>query len=175
VSVNLFFAALPTPELQPAIAELGLRLARAHGLKGRLIAPERLHVSLASAHAPHLSLQDAIWRAQALATTIRGAPLPLRFDVSGSFRGGDRHPFVLRGEGMSELAAFRALLCRSMRSAGFEVSSSFTPHMTLLWADRCVEDHPVAPIGWHVPAFVLIMSLVGEGTHIRLGRWPLTS
>lgn len=109
-----------------------------------------------------------------LTPEMRRAPMPARFDVAGSFRNRARHPFVLRGEGMIELADFRDRLRRAMQGAGFAVASGFMPHITLLWADRCVEqDYPVAPIAWRIADFVLILSLVGESTHIRLGHWPL--
>ena len=170
--MRLFFANKPSLELRLALAEFGGRLCRAHGLEGLSIDPGRLHVTLASAWAGHLSLPEAIWRAQALAMTMRAPSLVARFDLTGSFRGRDRHPFVLRGsEGLAELADFRERLWAAMRRSGFAVSSSFTPHMTLMWADRCVEDHPIAPIAWQVRDFELVLS--ADGDHIQLGRWSL--
>ena len=170
---SLFFAAKPAPEMRLAIAALGQRLIRAHGLQGHVMDANRLHLTLATAWADHLSLQEAIWRAQMLAAGIGGAACSACFDVVGSFRNPDRHPFVLRGEGMDALAGFRARLRAAMQRAGFAVSSGFNPHMTLMWADRAVEDHPVAPISWPVEDFELILS--SGGNHIRLGRWPLIS
>jgi 2'-5' RNA ligase len=131
----------------------------------------RLHLTLAAAWAEHLSLQEAIWRAQNLAMQIRGAACSACFDVTGSFRSSGRYPFVLRGEGMIELADFRAYLRKRMQRAGFAVASGFMPHMTLIWADRCVEDNPIAPIAWRVSDFELVLS--ADGDHIHLGRWPL--
>src|SRR5581483_11615692 len=95
--MRLFFANKPAPELRRTIAELGGRLCRAHGLDGSLMDAGRLHVTLASAWVEHLSLQEAIWRAQTAAMAFRAAPVAARFDFIGSFRGTDRHPFVLRG------------------------------------------------------------------------------
>lgn len=169
---SLFFAAKPAPDMRLAIAALGERLARAHGLQGHMMDAGRLHVTLAAAWAGHLSLQEAIWRAQMLGAEVRGAAGSVCFDLAGSFRNPERHPFVLRGEGMAQLADFRARLRGAMQRAGFAVSSGFTPHMTLMWADRWIEDHPVAPISWPVEDFELVLST--GGTHVRLGRWPLT-
>jgi RNA 2',3'-cyclic 3'-phosphodiesterase len=174
MSIRLFFANKPTTELRLAIAEFGARLCKAHRLEGSLIDAGRLHVTLAAAWAEHLSLPEAIWRAQTLAMTVRAARLPARFDFTGSFRGTDRHPFALRGsDGLVELAGFRDRLRAAMQRSGFAVSSGFTPHMTLMWADRCVEDYPIAPISWQVRDFELVLS--ADGDHIQLGRWPLTS
>jgi 2'-5' RNA ligase len=175
MAIRLFFALKPPREQSSAIAALGQHLTKAHGLRGRPVGPGHLHVTLAGAWAEHLTLPEAIWRAQALAmplaAELRG--LPVRFDFTGSFAGPDRHPFVLRGaDGLAELAAFRARLRRAMLGAGFSVPSSFTPHMTLIWGDRCVEDYPVAPITWLVSDLLLILS--ADGDHIQLGRWRLT-
>jgi 2'-5' RNA ligase len=60
-----------------------------------------------------------------------------------------------------------------MLRAGFGVEQSFTPHVTLLWADRRVADYPVAPIGWSVREFVLTASLQGLSRHIDVARWQL--
>lgn len=170
--MRLFFANKPKAELRLALAEFGGQLCRAHRLEGSLVDAGRLHVTLAAAWAEHLSLQEAIWRAQTLAMTFRSAPLSARFDFTGSFRGTDRHPFVLRGsEGLADLEAFRDRLRGAMRRSGFAVSTSYTPHMTLMWADRCVEDYPIAPIVWQVSDFELVLSAGGD--HIQLGRWPL--
>jgi 2'-5' RNA ligase len=169
--VGLFFANKPKFEVRLAIAEMGQGLIAAHGLQGHVMDAGRLHLTLAKARAEHLSLQEAIWRAQNLAMQIRGAACLASFDVTGSFRSGERFPFVLRGDGMTELADFRAYLRGRMQCAGFAVVSGFTPHMTLIWSDRRVDDNPIAPISWPVEDFELVLS--ADGDHIQLGRWPL--
>ena len=170
--MRLFFANKPSFEVRLAIAEMGQGLIAAHGLQGHVMDAGRLHLTLAAAWAEHLSLQEAIWRAQNLAIQMRGAACLACFDVTGSFRSGDRFPFVLRGEGMTGLADFRAYLSRRMQRAGFAVTAGFMPHMTLIWADRRVEDNPIAPISWPVEDFELVLS--ADGDHIQLGRWALS-
>jgi hypothetical protein len=32
---------------------------------------------------------------------------------------------------------------------------------------------PIAPIGWPVRDFALVLSLAGQSRHIHVGRWPL--
>jgi 2'-5' RNA ligase len=46
----------------------------------------------------------------------------------------------------------------------------FTPHVTMLYAERRVEECPIEPIRWMVNEFVLIHSRNG---HTHLARWPL--
>ena len=48
-------------------------LSQAHGLQGHVMDAGRLHLTLAAAWAEHLSLQEAIWRAQILGHEVRGA------------------------------------------------------------------------------------------------------
>ncbi len=168
---SLFFAHKPAPDLRLDLAELGQRLARLHGLKGHLMDAGRLHLTLAAAWSEHLSLPEAIWRAQHVAMEIRAPACAACFDLVGSFRNRDRYPFVLRGAGMTGLARLRARMREAMQRAGFAVSSTFTPHMTLMWADRPVEDNPIAPISWPLEDFELILS--ADGDHIQLGRWSL--
>lgn len=175
VSVNLFFAILPPDGVRTVIAGLGGHLQRTHRLQGRLITSDCLHNTLASVHDEHGALQDSIARARSIAARIRYAPFPVRFDQTQSFRQrSGRHPFVLSGgEGLAPLMAFRQMLASQMRADGFEVSRSYTPHLTLLWADRCVGDYPVYPICWTAEDFVLVLSRVGQSQHTHLGRWPL--
>ena len=61
-----------------------------------------------------------------------------------------------------------------MLREGFAVTRSFTPHVTMLWADCCVgEEYPVAPIAWTVRDFVLTARIQGYSRHIEVARWPL--
>jgi 2'-5' RNA ligase len=46
----------------------------------------------------------------------------------------------------------------------------FTPHVTLLYDKRSVEEQPIEPISWNVREFALIHSMNG---HTHLARWPL--
>jgi 2'-5' RNA ligase len=60
-----------------------------------------------------------------------------------------------------------ALTRRGMRRLA---NTNFTPHVTLLYDARDVDEYPIEPIGWTVKEFVLIRSLNG---HEHLVRWPL--
>jgi 2'-5' RNA ligase len=171
----LFFAVLPPDPARPAIEKLGACLQRAHRLRGAAIARERLHNTLAPVHDNRFALEKNIERAKRLGADMRHPPFAVRFDWTGSFRGGSHgHPLVLRGdEGLRSLTAFRQSLRERMLRAGFMVPQSYTPHVTLLWADRCVEEYPIAPIGWLVRDFALVLSLQGLGYHIPVARWSL--
>jgi 2'-5' RNA ligase len=104
----------------------------------------------------------------------RAEPFDVSFDRSMGFRGrpGGRR-FVLTGDvGLRRLKLFRRSLAAAMMKRGLTYFGrrEFTPHVTPLFDDRCVEEHPVAPVGWAVRDLVLIHSMKG---HRHLARWPL--
>jgi RNA 2',3'-cyclic 3'-phosphodiesterase len=59
-----------------------------------------------------------------------------------------------------------------MARKGFRylAKEDFTPHVTLLYAERSVEAYPIEPVWWTVNEFVLIQSM---HRHVHLARWPL--
>ena len=93
---------------------------------------------------------------------------------TASFRGKrDIRPFVLVGDhGLQRLTSFRRTLGGAMLRRGLRrvAKTNFTPHVTLLYGARGVEEYPIEPISWTVKEVVLIRSL---RCHDYLARWPL--
>ncbi len=174
---NLFFAFLPEPAVVSQVADLGTRVCGAHGFRGKPIWPDRLHVTLLSAMDVHCSLEENIGRAKRAGARVDAAAFDVALDITESFSvRAARHPFVLTsGKGIAAASWLRQLLVVAMIEEGFEVpiSSGFTPHMTLMWADRCVEQYPALPIQWTVREFALVLSHVGKSRHDYLARWNL--
>jgi 2'-5' RNA ligase len=176
MSSSLFFALQPDMTAAAQAAELSERLRTAHGLKSLATDPRRLHVTLHHLGAwPELP-PDLVTRSAQAATSLRGVAFEVRFDSVGSFRSRARkHPLVLLARAaMPALQAFRSDLGAALRLHGVAAGEGdFTPHMTLL-RDACVlPEQPVDPIGWKAREFVLLQSLIGQGRHVVLGRWPL--
>ena len=146
-------------------------LKRAHKFDGKLIAPERLHISLFFLGGMSERL---ILAASEAAMQLRTEPFEVSFDRTASFRGGlGNRPFVLIGEnGLRRLESFRRMLGAALTRSGLRrvANTNFTPHVTLLYDARGVDEHPMQPIFWTVTEFVLIRSMKG---HDYLGRWPL--
>ena len=170
-SGRLFFAVVPDTDTAAQIHRLACLLRCAHKFDRKIIEPELLHVSLFFLGEPS---EQIVRVASEAAAGVRAEPFELWFDRSASFRGrpGSR-PFVLVGdEGVERLRSFRRALGIALAERGLRrlAKRDFTPHVTVLYADRNVEEHPIAPIGWTVSEFVLIHSLRG---HVRLARWPL--
>jgi len=173
MDLKLFFAVLPPPDIGHQIERLGAHIRRARGLRGRMIEAARLHNTLAPVHAVNLSLPQTIARAKVAAATLHAPSFPVRFEWTQSFTHRDRKPFVLGGR-LAPLRAFQGELREAMIRAGLPVPSVFTPHITLLWADHCVQDAaPIAPLEWIVRDFTLVASLPGQSRHIHLARWTL--
>jgi 2'-5' RNA ligase len=170
-SGRLFLAAVPDADTARRIYRLAVALKRAHGFDGKIIEPERLHVSIFFlGELP----EPAVRIACEAAAEIRTSPFDVLFDRSVTFRGKPgNQPFVLTGDdGLERLKSFRRTLGLAMASNGlrFLAKKDFTPHITLMYAEHDVEEHPIEPIGWTVNEFVLIHSMHG---HVHLGRWPL--
>jgi 2'-5' RNA ligase len=86
-------------------------------------------------------------------------------------------PLVLLGEeGVIAVKAFQQALEKAMARAGeahHGDADHYTPHLTLLYDDTHVARRAIEPITWTVNEFVLVRSLVGQGRHEVLARWPL--
>jgi 2'-5' RNA ligase len=176
---RLLFLVYPDPATAARIAALAARLRTEHGLRGRPLAPERLHITL-----QHLGDYpgvpgDVVRQAQEAAQASATAHFDVTFDRVGSFAGRARNlPFVLRGgDNLDGLKSFNRLLASSMERSGGRIAKwakgAFTPHVTMLYDGASVAEQPVEPITWTVGEFVLVHSLLGQTKHIILDRWSL--
>ncbi|OCK59631.1 RNA 2',3'-cyclic phosphodiesterase [Bradyrhizobium sp. LMTR 3] len=170
-SARLFLAVVPDASTAERIHRVAGVLKRAHKFDGKLMAPDRLHVSLFSLGGlPERQLCAAC----EAATELRTEPFEVSFDRTASFRGrtGNR-PFVLIGaKGLRRLQSFRQMLGVAMARRGLRrlASTNFTPHVTLLYDARSVDEYPIEPVAWTVTEFVLVHSQRG---HQHLARWCL--
>lgn len=174
---RLFFAVFPDADSAERIARLAQQLRGEHDLKGRPLALGRFHVTL-----HHLGdyvgvRPDIVAMADAAAAAVSMPPFNVLFDCAASFSSTPRNrPFVLRGgDGLAALMAFQQALGMAMKRTGLgcQVKSGYTPHVTLLYDDRCVTRQAVDPIRWTVREFVLVHSLLGRSLHVPIARWPL--
>jgi 2'-5' RNA ligase len=168
--LSLFFALRPTPEAATRLAELAARLRSENGLTGKLLTPERLHVTLR----PMVDDEAQLELAMRAGASLVQAGLDVSFDRAISFPGSGA--FVLRSsDNLPAVGALRRHLNLAMGDTEAQASRSATPHMTLLYDRKhSIAEHEVEPIGWHASEFVLVRSHVGLGRHETLGTWPLT-
>ena len=176
---RLFLALCPDEATAARIATLALSECARHGLHGRPLRPDRLHVTLF-----HLGdwagvSTDLVAAVGKAAGDLREAPLGVAFDTAMSFvTRGAQKPFVLKASsGNAALHAFHARLATSLKRNGLGewTRGSFEPHVTLAYDRTVVPPHAIPPIGWTACDFVLVHSLLGQTRHIPLARWTLAS
>ena len=130
-SARLFLAAVPDAGTAEQIYRLAGVLKRAHKFDGKLIAPERLHISLYFLGGlPERDIRAAC----EAAAEVRAERFEVSFDRTASFRGrsGNR-PFVLIGEdGLRRLLSFRRMLGAALARRGLRrvANTHFMPHVT---------------------------------------------
>jgi 2'-5' RNA ligase len=174
---RLFFAVLPDPIVAARLTLLGQELRCRHRLKGKVLAPERLHVSLHHI-GDFVSLPDAVTlAAREVAATVHMPGFTAVFNSVASLRGRrDNQPFVLRGDqGIAGLTMLQQALGTAMEKAGLgHCAAHYSPHETLMYGDRFVADQPLeTEVGWPVHEFVLVHSLLGRSCYRPMGRFQL--
>lgn len=173
---NLFFAIMPDADAVERLAGLATHLRDQHGLTGKLIEKERLHVSLHQVGEFVALPQHFVAMALEAASTVSMPAFELTFDRATSFKGPRGNPFVLVGrKGLSEFKELQQTLGTAMRKAGFKrrVAPGKTPHVTMLYDDELVAEEAVETIAWTAREFVLVHSLLDQSIYHVLARWPL--
>jgi RNA 2',3'-cyclic 3'-phosphodiesterase len=168
---RLFFAVRPDPETAAKIAERTMRWRAAHGLTGKPLKPEHLHVTLF-----HVGDDDTPPPAElidALAERAAQVAMPafrVEFDRVMSFSGG---AFVLGGD--DHLIGLHVLQQRlsDALDASPAPARRFEPHVTLLRDNRRIAAQPIEPISWTAREIVLVHSLLGQTIHRDVVRVPL--
>ena len=169
---SLFFAMLPRAEDAASIAALGARLNTRHGLKGTLIEPHRLHVTLHELGGFATVPRDKVDLALEAAATVAAPSFDIVFDQAMTYAKNGAFVLCADDDGVPELAQFRQRLGEALADAGFKPKRAFTPHMTLAYTRRKIDRHAAEPVRWTAGAFALIDSHVGQGVHEVLGQWP---
>jgi 2'-5' RNA ligase len=173
---HLFFAFVPPAAVIQSIAERTRQFRTDLGLRGKALAPSCLHVSLHGLGIHHDVPSRLIEAVSVAASSVIATPFEVSFDRALSFANRRAaKPFVLRATNVAALHAFHRALGEAMTKAGLGrwVFNCFTPHMTLLYDRRLVDEHAIERVSWTVTEFVLVHSFVGQGRHVHLARWPL--
>lgn len=173
---GLFLAILPEEvHARPRIAGTAQQLRDQHGLRGKLLAADRYHISLHSFGEYHGLPPNLVPDVMRVAATIEVPPFDTVLDRAVSFLGGKQRPLVLCGGGdLAKFIAFqRAIGVAMQKVKPGRAKQQFTPHLTVLYDQHGIEEQPIERIGWTVTEFVLVHSLLGRGQYNILGRWPL--
>jgi RNA 2',3'-cyclic 3'-phosphodiesterase len=174
---SVFFALRPDEATAQQIHAMALRLRDANGLRGKLHSVDTLHVTLCylgdfmGVPPELLEGADLVGRAQ------RAMPFELAFDRILSFHNNRKQlPVVLcRADDCAPLTALRARLGAALSGIGRKYEPrSFRAHVTLLYDTVEIPEQQVGPISWTVRELLLVRSLIGQGHHEVLARYPLT-
>jgi 2'-5' RNA ligase len=167
---RLFLAIVPPAEVAERIGRLTRHLKIGHGLAGKPLRAEHLHVTLCHLVDGVGVPADVVAMATERASATAMPSFKVGFDRVGSFRNG---AFVLHGdESLIGLEILQQRLSDSLDGRPRQ-ARGFTPHMTLLRDAHRVPDHDIEPIEWQVTDVVLVHSLLGRTTHRHLARIPL--
>jgi 2'-5' RNA ligase len=173
---SLFFALRPDEATARQIHAMAMRLRDANGLRGKLLPVDTLHVTLcylgAFTGVPPELLEgvDLVGHAQ------RAMPFELAFDRILSLHGNRKLlPVVLcRADDCAPLTALRARLGAALSGIGRKYEPRvFRAHVTLLYDTVEIPEQQVGPISWTVRELLLVRSLIGQGHHEVLARYPL--
>ena len=166
-----FFALRPPIEEARRIHAFAADLLAFHGVPGKIVLPERLHITLDVVGYDDVdeTVAEAALRA---GDAISSPRLDVRFEAAMSFSG----PLVLvGGEGTDAVRKLRTDLGCALADRGFKPPRSYEPHMTLSYdAQRRLAKTPIGPIGFRAGEFALIKSHVGLSRHEIMRTWRLT-
>jgi 2'-5' RNA ligase len=181
---RLFLGIFADSKARAPIATIAQSLAHEHGMRGRPLPSDRLHVTL-----HHLGdyLELPPERVDAAMAAIGRIDVPA-FDIEfvriDSFHGKPGHyPCVLRcadapAEGDAPTGIFalwhEARVQLAAEGYASMLGRRFVPHLTLVYGDRRLPA-PVAiqPIAWRVDEVMLVHSLLGRTEYRFLARRPL--
>jgi 2'-5' RNA ligase len=170
---TIFFALHPPADAADIACRTVGDFASAHGLVGRFLARDRLHVSLLCLCKRSSLTQEVIDAAVAAARSVRIKPFEIGFDrisrfgrdgVDGQVR---NWPVVLRGGKHDQLQALYGILCDALERANIINSRriAFVPHMTMFYGNVGSINEMISPVNWTVGRFSLIRSFHGASRH----------
>lgn len=173
----LFLGLLLPEKAAAATDDLSASLAWEHGLWGRRIGRERLHVSLHQVGVSEGQVPlDVVARVSRALEGFRLPPFDVAFGRVSTFERADpSRPLVLLCDcGLEALADLHRQLRSRLRQWRFKgLARSFNPHVTLLYDARVVPEQAVPPVAWTVSEVVLVCSARGLSRYGVFGRWRL--
>lgn len=172
---RLFFALVPPQESLPEISAAANTLQQEHQFGGRLLNPQRYHITLFffGDYTPPEN-EPAILKA---AEDISSPPFQLQLDKAGCFPNRDIATWLAPNETPPELDHLGQQLRKTVSHLSRERNSGFTPHLTIgRQAIQKLRARSISPITWPVNEFVLIRSILHQypARYEVLGRYPLT-
>jgi len=149
---------------------------------GRSVAPERLHISMAPLMRSSLTDRHGVEPlADEIASQVTMSAFDVVFDRIQTFNTRDRdaahrrYYLVVDGGDLPGLVRLNELFRRALFRCGLGAAmpKSFSPHLTLFYANRPIAPRSIAPIRWTVRDIALVQSVHGLGRYEIVKRWSL--
>ena len=169
---RLFFSIFPDTQAAIRIANIAEQFRRGYGLKGEPLLRTRFHITIHGIGNYDGLPRSVIGKAIEAGASVTARPFDVMFDRVTSFAGSDAL-VLCGGDGVDGVVMLHGLLGTAMRNSGLDAGRQFTPHVTLLYDGRRIEEQFIEPVRWTVREFVLVHSLHGRTKHIPLERWSL--
>ena len=169
-----FFALRPDVADAARLDACAQRLLASHGVTGKRVGPERLHITLELVgHDSDAKVLEAACRA---ADAVRFPAIDARFDAAVTFSA-PSGPFVLLGgDGLNGVRELRTELGCALAEHGFSPPRAYEPHMTLGYDPRHrVERIAIDPVGFQIAEFALVKSHIGLSRHEVVRTWVLSA
>lgn len=145
------------------------------GLRGKLIGPDRYHITLCGTGAFGEVPFETIELLKQIGATVQDPVFDVFFDLTAAFSGsyGKRSLVLTASDALPALLALQKRLHDAMQAANLPVDERFDPHITLLYDKRPAPRIEIPRLSFTVPEFVLIRSVHGASRHDHLARWQL--
>ena len=169
-----FFALRPSAADAARIHAVTGKLLTSHGISGKRIDPERLHVTLdLVGHDVDNALVTAACSA---AEKIRFPVIDVEFDAAMTFSTPSGPLVLLGSNGLGGVRELRTVLGCALAEHGFSPPRTYEPHMTLCYDPRHrMARTTIEPIAFRAVEFSLIKSHIGYSRHEVLNTWALSN
>jgi 2'-5' RNA ligase len=167
-----FFALRPSQEDALRLQTYAERFLLSHGVSGKRIGAERLHITLdLVGHDVEPAIENVATR---VGERVQCKAFDVLFDAAMTFSAPSAPLVLLGGQGLDAVRALRTELACALADTGFAPPHSFEPHMTLCYDPRHrLARTPIAPLGFRATEFVLVKSHIGFSRHEVLRTWAL--
>lgn len=173
-----FFALFPEPSACQRIHQRAAALQARLGLRGQLVAPAKLHVTLHFIGRFGTAQPVLETRGFKVGDAVSGPMFAAVFDRALSFvHGREKSPCVFAAEDAAgPMHGLAESLHMAMKSPSRLAANAdrFRPHVTWLYsADAIAGELAIEPLGWQAREFAFVHGIQGAAGYDIIGRWPL--
>jgi 2'-5' RNA ligase len=177
MTVSYFFAVFPEDHARDLTHAAAGLFKESLGLSGRLVSPEKLHMTCHFIGRFKQALDDVEAKAIAVGDEVTGQRFDITFDHALTFEGTNAAPCVFAS---AEVPWALRGLCHRIghlldpTRKETHVSRPFRPHVTWLYSnDRIYGTMPMSPLTWSAKTFALASGVPGVAPYRIIRTWAL--